>query len=152
MMCLFPMFIIQAFELTVSVNVLYKLIPDSYEESLKNKYNGILRIVNGISSLLGMAAFGFIFDLLGTIISSRLIVVVYFFLCWLFVLALQIENLFMAFLMAFLWTFMLRYQFGLFPVIVSKHFDGKVEGFSVIKLIPAIFNALLQILLIFTKN
>lgn len=152
MLCLFPLFIIQAFEITVSVNILYKIIPESTEGSLKTKYNGLIQIIGGIASIIGMAVFGFIFDLLGTIVSSILIIVVYLLLCWLLILALQIENLFMAFLLAFLWTFMLRYNFGLIPTIVSKHYDGRVEGFSVIKLIPAIFNALFQVLLIITKN
>lgn len=84
------MFIIQAFELTVNVNILYKLIPDSYEASLKDKYNGVQKIVQGIAAFIGMGSLGFIFDLLGTIIASRIIVVVYFFLCWIFIVALQI--------------------------------------------------------------
>lgn len=58
----------------------------------------------------------------------------------------------MAFIVAFLWTFMLRYQFGLFPMIVSKHYQGRAEGFSVIKLIPAVFNAGFQVMMIATKN
>ncbi len=37
-------------------------------------------------------------------------------------------------------------------MICSKHYEGATESFSVIKLIPAVFNIIFQVMLIFTKN
>lgn len=152
MFCLVPMFIIQAVSLGIKVNSLFKLIPESTPKDLKTKDSAIQQIISGVAAIIGMGVLGFIFDFLGTIVAGRIFIVGYFFSCWIFIVALQVENLALAFIMAFLWTFMLRYQFGLFPIIVSKHYEGRSEGFSVIKLVPALFNAAFQVMMIATKN
>ena len=118
----------------------------------RDKYAGLIKITGGFSAIIGITCCGFIFDWLGTKVAGRVVIVMYFLFCWFFVVALQLETIAVVFVMPFLWTFMMRFQFGLFPVVVSKHYDGRTEGFSVIKLIPAMFNVLYQVLMIVTKN
>lgn len=105
MLSLFPFFLIKSICYGVKTNLLYHLLPSSFSHDTANKYMGYMQIVAGGASIIGIYLTGFIFDVLSTSLSGRIIAIVYFFSCWVMVVAMQIENVAVAMLMMFVWGF-----------------------------------------------
>ena len=112
----------------------------------------MIPIISGVASVIGIFTVGYVFDSVGAKVVGRIVCVMYFLMCWVFIVGLRVENVGLMVLVPFLWTFLLRFEYGLFPVLCSKYYAGKTESFAVIKLIPAIFNIAFQVAMVLTKN
>ena len=91
-------------------------------------------------------------DYLGTIRVTRLALAIFPLFCGLYILAVFIESIALAYLSSFLWGFLLFTFVGLVLIIISRHFDGRAEGFAINRMVTAMFMIVFQGAMIASEN
>lgn len=152
MLCLVPVFLLDALTTGTRLNQLTHLIPATYVNQAKNRAAGIIQICSGVGSVIGGYLASYLTDVVGTIWVGRLVIALFSLVCWLHIMTSLVPSIILAYLVSFLWGFLLFCFVGMILIIISRHYAGKAQAFSINRLSLAVFMMGFQGTMIATDN
>lgn len=91
-------------------------------------------------------------DIIGTLWVGRIILILFSLICWFHIGVSLQPNIVLAYIMSFFWGFLLFSFVGLLLIIISRHYEGRAEAFSINRLALSIFMMCFQGAMIVTDN